>query len=542
MAFYTPAWLRKYIKEEAKNIGAYIAKSQRNDFRSFIDARLPMVLFLDIAEIKEKVLAPNMSMLKAYIEKAFPLKPSSSEDSSSEGFTPAQQEWAFKTLESVLLDAYKKTINDYIANPRFQEVSYEELAKILNGLNDQDVGSLRGYLDSNFSKTMRVGGSLSIKNTRVMLLAPNFTAIKFGTLFRENIDYTPFEKYNSSWYTDDKGEYVQNPYPKISEILEDVTGIVTGKKQSFFTQLQNVGHVEVDVVSQETREVKRGQVSPRFLQALVSVPNEPGVINKLQATFSKETLQFTTRVLVRKKFSSSKMVFELLVENGIPVGIPESQVTNLMKATKEGAFGPGSGLTALIRKNKDFLVDLQTSKSYKKFIEDSLVSLLSTGKAAGAYASDTSFTEKASITRQKVALGPASTRKKSPKQVNSALTKAPKGRKAEGKSTSLAGLQQILDTSLAEKIRQNMGTGASTNILNYRTGRLAESAKVERLSQGRSGMITAYYTYMKYPYATFSEGGVQQYPKTRDPKLLITKSIKELMSAKVAARMRAVLV
>ena len=55
-------------------------------------------------------------------------------------------------------------------------------------------------------------------------------------------------------------------------------------------------------------------------------------------------------------------------------------------------------------------------------------------------------------------------------------------------------------------------------------------------------MITAYYTYMKYPYATFSEGGAQQYPKTRDPKLLITKSIKELMSAKVAARMRAVLV
>lgn len=524
MAFYTPAWLRKYIKEEAKNISEYVAKSQRNDFRSFIDAKLPMVLFLDIAEIKEKVLAPNMSMLTAYIEKAFP---------------PEQHEWAVKTLESVLLNAYKKTINDYIDNPRFREVSYDELAAMLEGLNTQDVGSLRKYLDSNFSKTMRVGGSLSIKNTRVMLLAPNFTAIKFGTLFRDNIDYTPFGQDDSLFYTDANGDLVENPYPKISALLEDVTGSVTGKKQSFFTQLQNVGHVEVDVVSQSTREVKRSQVSPRFLQALVSVPNTPGAINKLQASFSKETLQFTTRVMVRKKFSSSKMVFELLVENGIPVGIPESQVTNLMKATKEGAFGPGSGLTALIRKNPDFLVDLETSKSYKKFIEDNLVSLLSTGKAAGAYGSDTSFTEKASITRQKVTLSPVSKRKKSPKQVNSALTKAPK---AEGKSTSLAGLQQILDTSLAEKIRQNMGTGASKNVLNYRTGRLAESAKVERLSQGRSGMLTAYYTYMKYPYATFSEGGVQQYPKTRDPKLLITKSIKELMSAKVAARMRAVLV
>lgn len=83
-----------------------------------------------------------------------------------------------------------------------------------------------------------------------------------------------------------------------------------------------------------------------------------------------------------------------------------------------------------------------------------------------------------------------------------------------------------------------MGTGSARNVLNYRSGRFAQSAKVERISEGREGMITAFYTYMKYPYATFSEGGRQQYPKTRDPKLLIAKSIREIAGTSVSNRMR----
>ena len=85
-----------------------------------------------------------------------------------------------------------------------------------------------------------------------------------------------------------------------------------------------------------------------------------------------------------------------------------------------------------------------------------------------------------------------------------------------------------------------MGNGTSRNILNYRTGRLAASAKVERISESRQGMITAFYTYMKNPYATFSEGGRQQNPRSRDPKLLISKSIRDIAATQVANRLRAV--
>lgn len=106
--------------------------------------------------------------------------------------------------------------------------------------------------------------------------------------------------------------------------------------------------------------------------------------------------------------------------------------------------------------------------------------------------------------------------------------------------TNLLTLQNLLDNSLQERIRQNMGTGNRRDVLNYRTGRFAQSAKVERLSESRQGMITAFYSYMKNPYATFSQGGRQELPRSRDPKLLISKSIREIAGSLVANRLRAV--
>ncbi len=108
--------------------------------------------------------------------------------------------------------------------------------------------------------------------------------------------------------------------------------------------------------------------------------------------------------------------------------------------------------------------------------------------------------------------------------------------------TNLVSLQALLDAKLAQQIKDNMGDGSRRDVLNLRSGRLAESAKVERLSESRAGMITAFYSYMKNPYATFSDGGRQQYPRSRDPKALISKSIREIAATQVSNRLRAVLV
>jgi hypothetical protein len=107
---------------------------------------------------------------------------------------------------------------------------------------------------------------------------------------------------------------------------------------------------------------------------------------------------------------------------------------------------------------------------------------------------------------------------------------------------SLTSLQILINSLLAKTIKENMGTGNRRDILNLRTGRFAESVKVERLSQSREGMITAFYTYMRNPYGTFSEGGRQENPKSRNPKLLISKSIREIAETQVKNRLRAVLV
>jgi hypothetical protein len=108
------------------------------------------------------------------------------------------------------------------------------------------------------------------------------------------------------------------------------------------------------------------------------------------------------------------------------------------------------------------------------------------------------------------------------------------------RTSNLTNLQNLINQSLVERVKANMGRGNRRDVLNLRTGRFAESVKVERMSQSREGMITAFYSYMKNPYATFSQGGRQENPKSRDPKLLIAKSIREIATAQVANRLRSV--
>jgi hypothetical protein len=105
---------------------------------------------------------------------------------------------------------------------------------------------------------------------------------------------------------------------------------------------------------------------------------------------------------------------------------------------------------------------------------------------------------------------------------------------------SISGLRELINSQLQDVISANMGSGTSRNVLNYRTGRFASSVKVESLSISRQGMITAFYSYMKNPYATFSAGGKQSLPTSRDPKLLISRSIREIAQQMAIDKLRAV--
>jgi hypothetical protein len=115
-----------------------------------------------------------------------------------------------------------------------------------------------------------------------------------------------------------------------------------------------------------------------------------------------------------------------------------------------------------------------------------------------------------------------------------------KTRDQKGRFVSLVNLQILLNTRLADQIAKNMGSGERRDILNYRTGRFSGSVSVKSLVLTKEDSINIFYTYMKYPYATFAPGGIQQSPKSRDPNILISKSIREIATELVSNRLKVI--
>lgn len=178
-----------------------------------------------------------------------------------------------------------------------------------------------------------------------------------------------------------------------------------------------------------------------------------------------------------------------------------------------------------------YMQNMISSNTMLQDIEEAIVSLIRTGKQkTKRHGPKKKTTPKKQVNKNKTL----------PKDNKiSGSTQAPKQTPT---TVNLVNLQMLLNSQLQDVISANMGDGSRRDILNYRTGRFASTAEVERLSISREGMITAFYSYMKYPYATFSTGGRQEYPRSRDPKLLISKSIRQIAAEVINNRLRAVVV
>ena len=166
-------------------------------------------------------------------------------------------------------------------------------------------------------------------------------------------------------------------------------------------------------------------------------------------------------------------------------------------------------------------VEEETSPSSIKLVQDSLDKAI-----RGKKQKNISTTSKAKVSKQN--------------KLKGTQGGFPPLRDAKGRYTSPANLQSILQSQITEQVKENMGTGGS---LENRTGRFAESVTIENVTQTRQASITAYYTYMKYPYQTF-ERGFKQGSTRRDPRLLISRSIRDvaqdLMSRKLNIKTRRV--
>ena len=84
-------------------------------------------------------------------------------------------------------------------------------------------------------------------------------------------------------------------------------------------------------------------------------------------------------------------------------------------------------------------------------------------------------------------------------------------------------IRNLLNEALPQMVASKMISPA----LQFRTGRFANSARVEMVHQGPQGGTAIDYTYMKSPYETFEPGG-KQGSTQRDPRKVIGQSIREL--------------
>jgi hypothetical protein len=179
-------------------------------------------------------------------------------------------------------------------------------------------------------------------------------------------------------------------------------------------------------------------------------------------------------------------------------------------------------------------LELRSSPSLKDFIEDTIIDeIIGVKKTRRLRQSISAVDGKAT---------PISNTKLSISGTKQLITKRQTTRKAPlrnavGQFTSVTSIQALMQAALYDTIKKNMVSPA----LNFRTGRFAESVKLQKISADRNGSLIAFLTYMKYPYATF-EPGFGQGSTERNPKLLIDRSVREIALKLVTARMKTIII
>ena len=118
--------------------------------------------------------------------------------------------------------------------------------------------------------------------------------------------------------------------------------------------------------------------------------------------------------------------------------------------------------------------------------------------------------------------------------------KEKRNKKTESEITTLRLLNNVINPELHDKIKENMGKGKSKQILNYRTGRFARSAKaIDILPSREKGAIKVLVKYHGFPYTRFETGGDLWKPG-RDPKRIFGRSIRQILQEKKIANLRRV--
>lgn len=346
-------------------------------------------------------------------------------------------------------------------------------------------------------------------------------------------------------------------FDSITKLVNNVMNIKSGELQKYYEKGHVIGLTSELLTVTRTRISKvdtTGSVGKSFLLSqldkvisyykrldLASANLRPAENVKLYATFNKRIdKNGSTRYLVelQPKAANQESAREVQSTLGTirklfsPGNITEKAVLELIDQLQEKVSDP---------KFQQDLLEMRSSPSFMDMLAESLVNTLSGKKKTIAYSANNVYVGNKKVKTPNL----TKVRQEYKNKIAQAQTLKNKLNKSVPKTAPvfynyLTSLQALLNAGLSEQIKKNMGEGNRRDVLNLRTGRFAESAKVERLSESRAGMISVFYSYMKNPYQTFEPGFKQGSPASRNPKLLIAKSIREIAGQMVANRLRSV--
>lgn len=521
-----------YYKDKekaAKDINTFISDVDRK-LREVYDKYIPNVHVID-AETFTNILANRLSqagknVLDPGSDTSISIKFSDKNSSEYKNLYTTVLE-SLKTYHSKLLNSQGGNNNPIAALNSLSNRLFTRTRKIDNAVSARVLGTEFSRniknIFGNKAVLAAVDPQLGSSDSRFVFFSSSFNAI--GTPIKDNV-YRPVETY-----------------------IKDTLGTDTISGFSLGS-IVNAGHAAL--VSDLDSFVN----SPAFAQVLYGVntgrSSRMTAVTEAAEIFKIESKLLENKIEVKKEFLTSNKGYGVLLSLGVTfTNIEDAEINQQRgrvaeaKAVRDFDISKPTPLTSgakktiaatllkLVFRNNPALG--RSSRNLVDFIKDAVIGEI-TGKPTKAEASTAII--KAVKTVKTAVRQKSKQIKFNPPNTSSQNTVLLKSVQVNG--YSLTSLQNLINTHLQDVVSANMGDGSSRNVLNYRTGRLASSAKVERMTLSREGMITAFYSYMKNPYATFSEGGQQQYPKSRDPKLLISKSIREIAAEKVGNRLRAV--
>jgi len=508
------------IGNDIKNADTSLYERKTLNFRDIIDNNFPTMLIVDYNSIKSelKQYQDIDTALKTYI---------------SETYNPTEKDYntskfSDKEIE-LLLSAIRYGMKSFSSNTA-APISYKQIQSQLSNIvnEDQSDSSTVAKVKQLFSRVYKL---TDISNTNAeVYIFPNFANL--GGLLRGHLDvglsiaqeqagsFVDIDSigkilaygHTAAGYVNEKGDAVLNfNSPKLLAVMFDV---------------MNSGSDKSPVAAKSALEAATFFVNDtRQTEVYINIDKEfsEGFI-KTFVSFGGNIVKLENSLINSRRGS----ILEKREKRGVNKAVLEKLASAFTKAD-----------SIISKRLARYILTHKKSPNIVEYAQHLVVSAIK-GEKAQKYSSNSkiSNTSKDSI-KKEVISGIAKAKAKLPKErkPNTTVPKVPKVL-----ATNLQNLLLFINQHLQDVVSANMGDGNRRDVLNYRTGRLAASAKVESLSQSREGMITAFYSYMKNPYATFSQGGRQQNPKTRDPKLLIATSIREIAAQQVANKMRAVLV